>query len=200
MGTLKRRLSAKQKSKAKTSSPSVGCIDDDTFSSSSAPISFNEVKAQRPLRATSLRSHHYSPTPWPLRPANSEETCIKMEVKVKALVHSSNPSPAFNGVRKEFHDLQMEGLFRDPRVGRVYDSIQNSGPMVVTSLTEELKRLAKQGWYWGPITRWEAEEKLVNLADGSFLVRDSSDDRYLLSLSFRSQDRVYRGLRRILLD
>ncbi|KAJ8279721.1 hypothetical protein COCON_G00067870 [Conger conger] len=346
MGTLKRRLSAKQKSKVKASSP-VGCIDDDTFSSSSAPISFNEVKAQHPLRSTSLRNYHYSPTPWPLRPANSEETCIKMEVKVKTLAHSSNPSPVFNGVCKEFHDFRMEALFQDPSeslknsepqignlhlnidehvpavigitppdyiqytmpldegmyhvegshsycldgslpmevmpqvdrgflhvdeglidedllmspdmfmepsanglligstgvmlqsstvdvpspllppfvgsqyqrnfpsfrgfdnevterirhhlhfdpssapgVDRVYNSVQNSGPMVVTSLTEELKKLAKQGWYWGPITRWEAEEKLVDLLDGSFLVRDSSDDRYLLSLSFRSQGKT----------
>ncbi|MBN3322330.1 SOCS6 protein, partial [Atractosteus spatula] len=350
MGTLKRRLSAKQKPKGKGGSPAVNSVDDDdTFSSSSAPVSFNDVKAQRPLRSTSLRSHHYSPTPWPLRPAASEETCIKMEVKVKALVHSSSPSPALNGVRKEFHDLQMDGLFQEqssslknsetqngdlhlnidehvpvvigltpqdyiqytmpldegmypvegsrsfcldssspmevvsqmegsalhvdegqvdqdlvmspdifidpsvnglligttgvvlqnprvdapplspllpplpssqiqrnfpglsgadaqvaervrhhlnfdpnsaPGVGRVYDSVQNSGPMVVTSLTEELKKLAKQGWYWGPITRWEAEEKLANLPDGSFLVRDSSDDRYLLSLSFRSQGKT----------
>ncbi|KAL4635163.1 suppressor of cytokine signaling 6 [Arapaima gigas] len=355
MGTLKRRLSAKQKSKVKGSSPSLASVDDDTFSSSSAPISFNEVKAQRPLRSTSLCSHHYSPAPWPLRPANSEETCIKMDMKVKALVHSPSPSPALNGVRKEFHDLQMDGLFQTtsdslknpepqsddlhlsiedvpvviglapqdyiqytmpldegmypvdgshsycldssspmevvpqvervspqveerqidsdlvmspdifmepslnglligttgvmlqssrvgapplspllpplpgtqiqrnfrrlssadaqvaervrhhlnfdpssaPGVGRVYDSVQNSGPMVVTSLTEELKKLAKQGWYWGPITRWEAEEKLVNLPDGSFLVRDSSDDRYLLSLSFRSQGLAYQGLQHI---
>uniref|UniRef100_A0AAV2L9N4 Suppressor of cytokine signaling 6 n=1 Tax=Knipowitschia caucasica TaxID=637954 RepID=A0AAV2L9N4_KNICA len=279
-----------------------------------------------------------------------DEACIKMEVKVKAMVHSPNPSPNLNGVRKEFHDFQMEGLFQDqaeslkniqqpqngelhlnidendvpvvlgltpqdyiqytmpldegmypegshsfcldssspmevvteadsgslhpdqgqedhelmrgmsadlfmdtsvngllissssmvlrssrvdvqpsispmtshgllprtfsglasadsqvaervrhhlnfdpnsaPGVGRVYDSVQSSGPMVVTSLTKELKKLARQGWYWGPITRWEAEEKLVNLADGSFLVRDSSDDRYLLSLSFRSQGKT----------
>ncbi|XP_023650366.2 suppressor of cytokine signaling 6 [Paramormyrops kingsleyae] len=348
MGTLKRRLSVKQKPKVKGSSPSLGSVDDDTFSSNSAPISFNEVKAQRPLRSTSLCSHHYSPTPWPLRPANSEETCIKLETKVKALVHSPGPSPALNGVRKEFHDLRMDRLFQNPSnslknsepqsddlhiniedlpvviglapqdyiqytmpldegmypvegshsycldssspmevvsqvergspsladgqidtdlvispdifmetslnglligttgvvlqssrgsgpplspllpplpgsqiqrnfrrlssadaqvvermrhhlnfdpnsvpgVGRVYDSVQNSGPTVVTSLTEELKKLAKQGWYWGPITRWEAEEKLVNLPDGSFLVRDSSDDRYLLSLSFRSQGKT----------
>ncbi|KAJ8401470.1 hypothetical protein AAFF_G00383890 [Aldrovandia affinis] len=342
MGSLKRRLSAKQKPKVKGGSPSVGCVDDDTFSSSSAPIGFNDIKAQRPLRSTSLRSHHYSPTPWPLRPANSEETCIKMEVKVKALVRSSGPSPALNGVRKQYHDLQMDGLFQDPggdplkgaepqngdlhldidehvpvvlglmpqdyiqytmpleeglypgdgsspmevappaedsplHVGegamdqdlvmppdifmepsvnglligsaavilqgsrpdvpplspllpphpggqaqrgfpgfgpadaqvaermrhhlnfdpnsapgvcRVYDAVQSSGPMVVTSLTAELKKLARQGWYWGPITRWEAEEKLANLQDGSFLVRDSSDDRYLLSLSFRSQGKT----------
>lgn len=355
MGSLKRRLSAKQKAKVKGSSSAIGSVDDDdTFSSSSVPISFNEVKAQRPLRSASLRSHHYSPSPWPLRSVNSDEACIKMEVKVKAMVHSPSPSPNLNGVRKEFHDFQMEGLFQDqaeslknlqqpqngelhlnidendvpvvlgltpqdyiqytmpldegmypegshsfcldssspmevvteadngslhtdqgqeehelvsgmppdlfmetsvsslligsagvmlqssrvevppplspllppitsnghiprtfsgfsssdsqvaervrhhlnfdpnsaPGVSRVYDSVQSSGPMVVTSLTEELKKLARQGWYWGPITRWEAEEKLINLADGSFLVRDSSDDRYLLSLSFRSQGKT----------
>ncbi|KAK9403439.1 Suppressor of cytokine signaling 6 [Crotalus adamanteus] len=354
MGTLKRRLSAKQKQKGgKGSTPSVSSADEDTFSSSSAPITFKDVRAQRPLRSTSLRNHHYSPTPWPLRPTNSEETCIKMEVKVKALVHSSNPSPALNGVRKGFHDLQPDSRFHEqnsafkstesqngdlhlhidehvpvviglmpqdyiqytvpldegmyplegsrsycldssspmevstvssqmgsstfheeegsvnqdvvvapdifvdqavnglligttgimlqsprvndvpplspllppiqnnqiqrnfnslngtdvhvaesmrchlnfdpnsvPGVARVYDSVQNSGPMVVTSLTEELKKLAKQGWYWGPITRWEAEGKLANVPDGSFLVRDSSDDRYLLSLSFRSHGKT----------
>ncbi|XP_018613154.1 suppressor of cytokine signaling 6-like isoform X2 [Scleropages formosus] len=348
MGTLKRRLSAKQKPKAKGGSPSGDSVDEDTFSSSSAPISFSDAKTQRPLRSTSLRSHHYSPTPWPLRPATSEQTCIQMEVKVKALVHTPGPSPAVNGVRKDFHDLQMDGLFQDsseplknseplngdlhldienvpvvigltpqdyiqytmpleeglfpvdgsrpfcldssspmevvpqldssslhadegqeepdlvmspdlfmepslsgllmgsasvvvdnasaqglppspllpplpnshshrsfpgftgadpqvaervrhhlnfdpnsaPGVGRVYDAVQSSGAMVVTSLTTELKKLARQGWYWGPITRWEAEEKLGNLSDGSFLVRDSSDDRYLLSLSFRSQGKT----------
>ncbi|XP_056594781.1 suppressor of cytokine signaling 6 [Triplophysa dalaica] len=342
MGTLKRRLSAKQKAKVKGSSSTVGSgDDDDTFSSSSVPISFSEVKAQRPLRSSSLRSHHYSPSPWPFRPVSSEEACIKMEVKVKAMVHSPNPSPSLNGIRKEFHDIQLESLFQDqseslkdmetqsgnlhlniedhvpiglapqdyiqytmpldegmypdssrsfcspmevgdqeesdslhvdqgqgdhelmppdnlrdetvdghlpgtpamilsnsradtplfspslsplstneiprtlsgfsgadslviervrhhlnfdphsaPGVSRVYESFQSSGPMVVTSLTEELKKLAKQGWYWGPITRWEAEEKLINLPDGSFLVRDSSDDRYLLSLSFRSQGKT----------
>lgn len=347
MGTLKRRLSAKQKPKGKGGAAPGGCADEDTFSSSSAPIVFKDARAPRPIRSTSLRSHHYSPAPWPLRPTASEETCIKMELRVKALVHASGPGPALNGVRKDLADLPPEpggpeqaaalkspgapsgelrlrldahvpvvlglvpqdyiqytvplhgapepraapraycpdasspmdvsaappltagdacsedqpqadtdlpagpDMLVEPAVGgllvgttgvvlpspqaalddapplspllppmqthpiqrnlaaaesvrchlnfdpssapgvaRVYDAVQSSGPLAVTSLTEELKKLAKQGWYWGPITRWEAEGKLANVPDGSFLVRDSSDDRYLLSLSFRSHGKT----------
>lgn len=53
-----------------------------------------------------------------------------------------------------------------------------------------LRNVARYGWYWGPVTRVEAEEKLQGADDGVFLVRDSSDDRYLLSLSFRSQGKT----------
>ena len=38
------------------------------------------------------------------------------------------------------------------------------------SLSGHLLQLSKYGWYWGPITREEAEEKLANQPEGSFLV------------------------------
>ena len=57
-------------------------------------------------------------------------------------------------------------------------------------LAEELAKLPRQPWYWGPLTQAQAEEKLDKLPDGNFLVRDSSDERYLLSLSFNSHGRT----------
>uniref|UniRef100_A0A674GLS0 Suppressor of cytokine signaling 7 n=1 Tax=Taeniopygia guttata TaxID=59729 RepID=A0A674GLS0_TAEGU len=55
------------------------------------------------------------------------------------------------------------------------------------SFAASLRELEKCGWYWGPMNWEDAEMKLKGKPDGSFLVRDSSDPRYILSLSFRSQ-------------
>ena len=74
-----------------------------------------------------------------------------------------------------------------------YDQVKESSAAIANTgwcLTRELFKLPKYGWYWGPITRAEAEERLAGQPDGSFLLRDSSDDRYLLSLSFRSDGRT----------
>ncbi|XP_037830499.1 suppressor of cytokine signaling 7 isoform X2 [Kryptolebias marmoratus] len=56
-----------------------------------------------------------------------------------------------------------------------------------SNFTASLRELEKCGWYWGPMNWEDAEMKLKSKPDGSFLVRDSSDPRYILSLSFRSQ-------------
>lgn len=78
---------------------------------------------------------------------------------------------------------------RRPDEEMVYEHIQHK-MLGSNGLSLDLRNLAQYGWYWGPITRVEAEECLSGSNDGTFLVRDSSDDRYLLSLSFHSQSKT----------
>ena len=40
-------------------------------------------------------------------------------------------------------------------------------------------------FYWGKIDRYEAEELLADKPEGSFLLRDSAQDDFVFSVSFR---------------
>ncbi|CAH0545971.1 unnamed protein product [Brassicogethes aeneus] len=55
---------------------------------------------------------------------------------------------------------------------------------------DEIQSLASCYWYWGPLSRTEAEEKLHSMPDGAFLIRDSSSSSYLFSISFRSMGKT----------
>lgn len=48
-----------------------------------------------------------------------------------------------------------------------------------------IERVKDCGWYWGPVSGEVAEKLLANEPDGSFIVRDSSDDAYIFSLTFK---------------
>lgn len=74
-------------------------------------------------------------------------------------------------------------------IGNINETLNNEHK-VKASLAKELLNLSKYGWYWGPISGDEADAKLISEPDGAFLVRDSSDDRYVLTLSFKSSGKM----------
>lgn len=83
------------------------------------------------------------------------------------------------------HNSTVENEATEHRIGNIQESMEayetiNNENKVKASLTEELLKLSNYGWYWGPISGSEADAKLISEPDGAFLVRDSSDDRYVL--------------------
>jgi len=57
-------------------------------------------------------------------------------------------------------------------------------------LSAQLAHLSHQGWYWGPLTLDETQVILADLPDGSYLVRDSHNDAYLLAIGLRVDGRT----------
>lgn len=107
--------------------------------------------------------------------SNTSPRDMSNRFEITAVCHSNGVSP---GTSSATHIHDYKNVIP-------HGAIMSEVPKT-WSLTHELFRLSKFGWYWGPITRREAERKLNGQPDGAFLVRDSSDERYLLSLSFRS--------------
>ncbi|CAL8070334.1 unnamed protein product [Calicophoron daubneyi] len=60
-----------------------------------------------------------------------------------------------------------------------------------SSFQRSMLELRKMGWYWGPLTFQQAQMLLAKRPDGTFLVRDSGHDTYILSLSFRVRGETY---------
>jgi len=62
------------------------------------------------------------------------------------------------------------------------------------ALSAQLVHLSHQGWYWGPLTLEETQVILADLPDGSYLVRDSHNEAYLLAIGLRADGRTVRTM------
>ncbi|CAN7941772.1 unnamed protein product [Ixodes hexagonus] len=56
-------------------------------------------------------------------------------------------------------------------------------------LVPDLQGITACGFYWGKMDRYEAERLLEGRPEGSFLLRDSAQEEYLFSVSFRRYGR-----------
>ena len=56
-------------------------------------------------------------------------------------------------------------------------------------LIPKLKDIFSCPFYWGKMDRYEAEALLANKPEGSFLLRDSAQENYVFSVSFRRYSR-----------
>lgn len=53
------------------------------------------------------------------------------------------------------------------------------------NLTSVINSLQKGGWYWGKVSYDTAIDKLLDSKNGTFLLRDSSDDHHLFTFAIK---------------
>ncbi|KAM9494440.1 suppressor of cytokine signaling 7-like isoform 2-T2 [Clarias gariepinus] len=143
-------------------------------------------------RSQMVRPHSasYSPVPF------TDDLGVPQPGRLLSSAQSLQPSRTHSHTHIH-HSLSLNDttLRSVPSRPRPLQNEHSSGPAqrrsllcpLTSSFATSLQELEKCGWYWGPMNWEDAEMKLKGKADGSFLVRDSSDPRYILSLSFRSQ-------------
>lgn len=59
----------------------------------------------------------------------------------------------------------------------------------VHCLVPDLMQITNCSFYWGKMDRYEAERLLDNKPEGTFLLRDSAQEEFLFSVSFRKYGR-----------
>jgi suppressor of cytokine signaling 5 len=59
----------------------------------------------------------------------------------------------------------------------------------VHCLVPDLKSITACSFYWGKMDRYEAERLLEGKPEGTFLLRDSAQEEFLFSVSFRKYGR-----------
>ncbi|KAI5612069.1 suppressor of cytokine signaling 2 [Silurus asotus] len=85
-------------------------------------------------------------------------------------------------------DLNPEKLDRGTRVKeRRLEPNRVDSSEEAQRLQNAMTHLHESGWYWGSITAAEAKQLLNEALFGSFLVRDSSNPGYLLTLSVKTE-------------
>lgn len=67
----------------------------------------------------------------------------------------------------------------------------NANHLQLMTIDMPMRRLKKMGWYWGSISPEYAAKLLEDEQDGTFLVRDSSSECYIFSMTFKLEGQIH---------
>lgn len=120
--------------------------------------------------------------------SNSGHECSQQnrpdDDKVEIFFYQMSPSQQYSSSRPPNCDLKSLAMSSDGE--RIHCQID-----YVHFLVPDILSITNQSFYWGKIDRFEADRLLFEKADGTFLLRDSTQEEYLFSVSFRRFDRTY---------
>ncbi|KAL1517726.1 hypothetical protein ABEB36_001457 [Hypothenemus hampei] len=123
------------------------------------------------------------------------KNCFSKNSRIRKLsIETENESqmPSKDAVQ-EASECMIQGSNIEPRLC-VPQEIQSSPVCSIETQNSpkiNLTSLSHQLWYWGPVSKALVEAKLEGAPDGAFLVRDSSSDRHIFTISFRSVGKTF---------
>lgn len=92
--------------------------------------------------------------------------------------------------------LNISNDRQNKKLGRAQMTSLSSNQLIVHSqvnyyhcLVPDLEKITSSCYYWGKMDRYEAERLLEGKPEGTFLLRDSAQDEYLFSVTFRKYGR-----------
>ncbi|KAL5237465.1 hypothetical protein ACI65C_004875 [Semiaphis heraclei] len=103
------------------------------------------------------------------------------------LVEFSLPKMTIDNLTSLFHRAALTALTAPHDMDdshRIHTSID-----YIHYLVPDLLQITNCSFYWGKMDRYEAEKLLENKPEGTFLLRDSAQEEYLFSVSFRKYGR-----------
>lgn len=103
------------------------------------------------------------------------------------LVEFSLPKMTIDNLTSLFHRAAITALNAPHDMDdshRIHTSID-----YIHYLVPDLLQITNCSFYWGKMDRYEAEKLLENKSEGTFLLRDSAQEEYLFSVSFRKYGR-----------
>lgn len=104
------------------------------------------------------------------------------------LVEFNLPKLTIDSLTSLFHRAAVTAAMTTPQdtddSHRIHTSID-----YIHYLVPDLLQITNCSFYWGKMDRYEAEKLLENKPEGTFLLRDSAQEEYLFSVSFRKYGR-----------
>lgn len=103
------------------------------------------------------------------------------------LVEFNLPKMTIDNLTSLFHRAALTALTAPHDMDdshRIHTSID-----YIHYLVPDLLQITNCSFYWGKMDRYEAEKLLENKPEGTFLLRDSAQEEYLFSVSFRKYGR-----------
>ncbi|XP_044734905.1 uncharacterized protein LOC123297344 [Chrysoperla carnea] len=110
--------------------------------------------------------------------------------------HICGRAAYFSGEKKAFQlicppEVNVEALRNLLQSHFIIDSVTKCHTQVdfIHYLVPDLRQITSCSFYWGKMDRYEAERLLDGKPEGTFLLRDSAQDEFLFSVSFRKYGR-----------